>query len=494
MNKTLVFAGSKPASTIATAARRGDLVQVARGVYSTEVAREPAEIVRSHWAEIVGHIVPDAVITDRSARTGGIVEGVLYLVHAKAARDVLLPGLLVRVRAGAGPLSSDIPYAGGLHLASPARALAENCLPSRASRSRARRTFDSVELGDWIDSLCQTHDTEKLLQLRREAEEIAAQIGIESDLLKPMQDAVGVALGTRDSAQTSSPVLRSRAYGSPIDQPRLARFESLIRALRAAPPQSKPEESVPSQTGRTRYLPFFEAYFSNFIEGTEFEVDDAAEIVFEGVIPADRPQEAHDILGTYRVVADPDGMARRGADAEEFVELLKQRHRSIMEGRPDKRPGEFKTKNNRAGSTHFVQWDLAEGTLLAGIRKRDELDTAWERAIYTAFVVSEVHPFDDGNGRAARVAMNAELAAAGQSRIIVPTVFRQDYLDGLRLLSRSDQPDVYIKAMRYAHDFTHSVDFYEYEEAKSLLAKANAFDEPDSANRLLVLERRRPWE
>ena len=32
-------------------------------------------------------------------------------------------------------------------------------------------------------------------------------------------------------------------------------------------------------------LPFFEAYFSNFIEGTEFAVDEAAEIVFKGHIP-----------------------------------------------------------------------------------------------------------------------------------------------------------------------------------------------------------------
>ncbi len=28
-----------------------------------------------------------------------------------------------------------------------------------------------------------------------------------------------------------------------------------------------------------------------------------------------------------------------------------------------------------------------------------ELDTAFERAIYMMFLVSEVHPFDDGNGR-----------------------------------------------------------------------------------------------
>jgi hypothetical protein len=30
------------------------------------------------------------------------------------------------------------------------------------------------------------------------------------------------------------------------------------------------------------YLPFFEAYFSNFIEGTEFELNEAIALIYEG--------------------------------------------------------------------------------------------------------------------------------------------------------------------------------------------------------------------
>src|SRR3546814_11695923 len=66
---------------------------------------------------------------------------------------------------------------------------------------------------------------------------------------------------------------------------------------RAAPPRSGDANAT---------LAFFEAYFSNFIEGTEFTVDEAAEIVFEGVIPAERPADAHDVVGTFRVVSDID--------------------------------------------------------------------------------------------------------------------------------------------------------------------------------------------
>ena len=131
-----------------------------------------------------------------------------------------------------------------------------------------------------------------------------------------------------------------------------------------------------------------------------------------------------------------------------------------------------------------------EGTLHAGFDLRAELDTSWEKAAFLAFVVAEVRPFDDGNGRTARVVMNAELTAGGEERIIVPTVFRQDYLDALRLLSRRQNPTVFIKAMRYAHDFTASVDYSTFDIARSQLEQGHAFNEPESSEQLVILGRR----
>lgn len=55
------------------------------------------------------------------------------------------------------------------------------------------------------------------------------------------------------------------------------------------------------------------------------------------------------------------------------------------------------------------------------------LSHALARAIMMMFVVTEVHPFIDGNGRTARLAMNCMLSAGERSRIIIPTVYREDY-------------------------------------------------------------------
>lgn len=51
---------------------------------------------------------------------------------------------------------------------------------------------------------------------------------------------------------------------------------------------------------------------------------------------------------------------------------------------------------------------------------QQELEVQLARALMTMFVVTEVHPFTDGNGRTARLAMNAELTASEQSARSVP--------------------------------------------------------------------------
>lgn len=70
------------------------------------------------------------------------------------------------------------------------------------------------------------------------------------------------------------------------------------------------------------------------------------------------------------------------------------------------------------------------------------------------FMTSEVHLFLGGNGRVSRVMMNAKLTHARESKIIVPTVFRDDYMLTLRKLTHQGDPKPYIRAMQRIHRFT----------------------------------------
>jgi Fic family protein len=104
------------------------------------------------------------------------------------------------------------------------------------------------------------------------------------------------------------------------------------------------------------------------------------------------------------------------------------------------------------------------------------------RAIFMMFLISEVHPFADGNGRAARIMMNAELVAAGENRIIVPTVYRNNYLVALKALSQNGITGALLRTMDFAQRYTAAVDFAELERARSILDRTHAFTDPNEAD------------
>lgn len=127
-------------------------------------------------------------------------------------------------------------------------------------------------------------------------------------------------------------------------------------------------------------------------------------------------------------------------EAQEFLTRLTQAHETLMGGRPEASPGKWKSRPNQAGATRFVEPDLVQGTLRRGWETARTLPSAVARAAMMMFVITEVHPFNAGNGRIARAFMSAELVQAGECRILIPTVYREDYLGGLRALSRQDDP------------------------------------------------------
>lgn len=166
-----------------------------------------------------------------------------------------------------------------------------------------------------------------------------------------------------------------------------------------------------------------EAYFSNFIEGTEFAIGEAVEIVFEGRIPESRPADGHDVLGTYLQLIELGNRSALSTDADGFIDEVQERHRNLMAQRPDILPGAFKTRPNQAGNTAFVHPDLVRGTLREGVNILRSISDPFSRALVVHFLLVDVHPFNEGNGRISRIMMTKELLAAGLSRIIIPTVY-----------------------------------------------------------------------
>ena len=158
--------------------------------------------------------------------------------------------------------------------------------------------------------------------------------------------------------------------------------------------------------------------------------------------------------------------------------MLKAAHALLMAARPEKRPGELKIARNRFGQTTFVEPELMIDTLRRGHELILAADDAFARALLVQFLVSDVHPFDDGNGRMSRIMMRVELNRGGLHPIMIPNVYRDDYLTALRALTRNGNPATLIRTMHFAQEVGAAIDFSSYETAKADLQACNAFAKP----------------
>ena len=104
------------------------------------------------------------------------------------------------------------------------------------------------------------------------------------------------------------------------------------------------------------------------------------------------------------------------------------------------------------------------------------LDSPFHRAVFIHFLVSEVHPFEDGNGRLARIMTNAELVAADEERIVIPTVFRDNYIAAQRALTVGNSAVPLVRAMDLARRWTSSMTWGRLDETEILLQSCSAFD------------------
>ena len=468
----VVFADEGSRFALSKAASRGTLQRIARGIYTRSREDIAAVVRRNLWA-IVGHEFPGAVISDRCARRLGPDESdVLTVVHPRT-RPLDLPGLRIVPRRGAGPLTGDAALPYGLWGASTERGMLDNLAGT------GERYLDADALEAWIvDIAAQSNGARRINDVRDRAKQLAPALG-RPRAVERLDALISAALATGPASADNSAALQAWAQGAPYDRVRVERFGALTAVLADLAPEPLP--ALPSDARRRTLLPFYEAYFSNYIEGTEFSVDEAADIVFGARVPASRPKDAHDILGTFRLVSDDGEMRRTPTTAEELIALLLERHGVMLEARPEAGPGRFKDRANQAGSTLFVAPELVVTTLRAGFEVGRSLEDPFARAVFMMFLVAEVHPFTDGNGRMARVMMNAELASTAQGRIIIPTVYRLNYLAALKGATHNEQFMPLVATLRFAQRYTARVDFTDRTTADHDLTATNAFRDPQEA-------------
>ena len=462
--------------------KEGQIKKIAPRIYSSNLNESEDTIIKRNIFSILGKLYPGAVLSHRSALEFKPTAANQIFVTYTYTKKIELPGITIRFMEGSPAIEGDNPFAGELFVAQQERAFLENMQTSRQVGPTSK-TLTLPEIENKLEQIVQVKGEEGLNKFRDKAREIAEKLEMQSEFEK-LNKLISALLTTKPSKILTSPIAVARALGNPYDKHRIELFEKLFIELQQQP--YKDRKDINTETNAFRNFAFFEAYFSNYIEGTIFEIEEAKSIIQTETPIPNRDEDSHDILGTYKLVSNQKEMATTPSNPEELLNILQYRHQILLAARTSKKPGQFKDKNNRAGETHFVDHTLVRGTLIKGFDYYQALQEPFAKAAYIMFMISEIHPFLDGNGRIARVMMNAELVKANQTRIIIPTVYRDDYLGALRRLTRNDDPAVYIRMLQRAQEFSATLVATEMEALEKQLTKSNAFKEHDEAKLKII--------
>lgn len=454
------------------------------GIYITAGLSE-AEIslqVQRNWQRIAGTVAPGGVVSYISAMTKGIQDdNNITISHPTIhGKKIILPGLTIVLLRGPGPLAFDMPLGNtGLHWASRARFVLENIgksAPRRAGRDIVER---------FLITVLNSGGERVLNDIRDHAASIAPALGMQKEEVT-LRSLIGALLGTHDRGELRTRDGQLMVKGTPVDEDRMARFETLAAHLRGAALPSF-TNTVPAGLARHNFA-FIESYFSNYVEGTKFDIHEACDIVLRNQPLSSRPKDSHDILGVFQMAANPpwrDSPPTAGAD---FLTGLEAWHAEMLRMRPEANPGQVKVDVNYAGTTKFVEPGYVRGTIQEGSRLAFSVPEGLARAIYYAFLISEVHPFDDGNGRLSRLVMNAELSRTGLHRIIIPTLFHPQYVDCARSLTRNNECEGFVRSLVKMARWCTQFDYADLNGLIAELQKVNALEESPSQFKLLDLD------
>lgn len=178
---------------------------------------------------------------------------------------------------------------------------------------------------------------------------------------------------------------------------------------------------------------------SNAIEGNSLTLRETEMVLSKGVTVSGKPLKDHleavnlaKAWGQVKALAKPEAVLTE----RDLLDL----HRIVLTRVEDDFAGSYRSGAVRIAGSHLVPPnpmkvpDLME-ELFAEIQN---ITDPVERAARLHHGIASIHPFTDGNGRAARLAMNFILLAAGYPPISIPTDLRQAYYNALEAADSGD--------------------------------------------------------
>ena len=173
-------------------------------------------------------------------------------------------------------------------------------------------------------------------------------------------------------------------------------------------------------------------YESNSIEGNSLTLRETELVLSRGVTVSGKPLKDH--LEAVNLALAWDRVKALAQPGSSLTERdLLDLHQILLTRIQDETNGSYRTYAVRVGGSNHVPPNAVKvPDLMTGLfTDLSAIVEPVERAARLHHGIASIHPFTDGNGRTARLAMNFILLAAGYPPISIPTDLRQAYYNAL---------------------------------------------------------------
>ncbi|MFA6676361.1 MAG: Fic family protein [Bacteroidales bacterium] len=468
----IVFATSDAAESrqLVKLHKQGLIRKIAPKIYTSNFEDNPVNIIKRNLYMILGRLFPKAILSHRTAfEFSPTDDGHIFLTYSYT-KNILLPGIKVHLMEGPSALDDDIPFIEGLYASQRERAFLENMQISRKTGTESKILARDVVVAKIEQFICLNGESAINLLLDK-AKKLSVKLNMKDEYDK-LTRLVGSLLISKPSDVLSSPLAMARTFGFPYDPSKIEIFNKLYTTLLKDNFKALPEQNTTYESFRS--FSFFESYFSSFLDGAEFDIDEAKKIIDTKSPVSDKKEASNSLLGIFSFASNKQEMTIVPKSSDEMIEILQYRHRVVLAARKDEMPGEFRY-DNIFGNTHYdVDFNKVKGTLIKGFDYYNTLQNTFAKAIFLGFMLTEIRPFFSGNGRIARLMMNAEFVRAGEAKIIIPSIYKDDYLVALHKMSTIGDAESYIKTMKRIHQFSSMIRGESYEEIKDYLKSTKA--------------------
>lgn len=262
---------NKEAYKISKMLREEKIRKIAPRIYTTNLEEEPSEILKRNILEIIGKLYPGAVLSHRSAFEFKPTSTNQIFVTYTYTKKIKLPGVTINFLEGKGAAEGDNKLFGELYVSSKERAFLENLQITKKTGPEAK-TLSLPQIEEKLDDILRINGEGALNRIRDKARELSQTLEMPREF-EYLNKIIGALFSTKPSKVLKSDLALSRAAGFPYDRNRIELFEILFTYLHNMEFKNRPENNLSANSFRN--FAFFEAYFSNYIERTVFEVAEA---------------------------------------------------------------------------------------------------------------------------------------------------------------------------------------------------------------------------